>query len=323
MKKTVIFNPAISSLNLGDHVISEGVKKQINPIIQDHFVIEVSTHLPISRMYMRHLKDSDYKFVAGSNLMRGKMNRIFRQWDIRLDQNDLVNNSILVGVGWWQYGDDPNLYTKRMYNSILSENYIHSVRDEYTKNQLLKVGIKNVINTSCATMWDLTEEKISEISPDKQKNVVFTLTDYNKDKINDAKFIEILKKNYESVYFWPQGTGDSDYIKELTSNLDGIKLINPNLDSYKNILNSPSIDYVGTRLHAGIKALQEDVRSIIIGIDNRALEKKKDFNLTVLNRENIEGLEDLINNKLQMEVIIPEKNITEWKSQFEQVTNFA
>ena len=52
---------------------------------------------------------------------------------------------------------------------------------------------------------------------------------------------------------------------------------------------SENIDYVGTRLHAGIRALQHKKRTIIIGIDNRAIEKAKDFNLTVIDRKNIKN----------------------------------
>ena len=82
-KKIVLYNPAISSLNMGDHIIAEAAKDQLSFMLNDAFTVEVSSHLPISRMYMRHTKDFDYRFVCGSNLLRGKMNRVFRQWDIR------------------------------------------------------------------------------------------------------------------------------------------------------------------------------------------------------------------------------------------------
>ena len=317
LKKIVLYNPAISSFNMGDHVIALAAKDQIEFITKDAFVIEVSTHLPISRMYMRHIKDMDYRFVCGSNLLRGKMNRLFRQWDIRLDQADLVGESILLGTGWWQYGDDPNLYTKKLYNKILSKNVIHSVRDNYTKSQLASIGINNVLNTACPTMWKLTEEHCSTIPTEKAKHAVFTLTDYNKDLENDTELINILLKNYDKVYYWIQGTGDFDYIQSLNIDLNRITFIAPSVEAYDQVLLNENVDYIGTRLHGGIRALQHGVRTIIIGIDNRAVEKQKDFNIEIVDRKEISKIDDKINHKLKMEIIIPEKNILEWKKQFQ------
>lgn len=318
INNTVLFDPAISSLNIGDHIISESAKKQIRPIIENDFIVEVSTHLPISRMYMRHLKNSEQKFVLGSNLLRGKMDRIFRQWDIRIDQSDLVKNSILVGVGWWQYGDEPNYYTKQLYKNILSHDYLHSVRDEFTKQQLSKIGITNVLNTSCSTMWDLTEEHCSDISTEKQNKVVFTLTDYNKDIERDSKLINQLLENYQEVYYWVQGTGDYLYLESLPVDISKIKIIPPSLEAFDKVLMMDGIEYVGTRLHGGIRALQHKRRTLIIGIDNRATEKKKDFNLNVIDRKNIDQLDEIINRRNETNIVIPIKEIEEWKNQFKK-----
>lgn len=315
-KKIVLYNPAISSLNMGDHIIAEAAKDQLSFMLDDAFTVEVSSHLPISRMYMRHTKDFDYRFVCGSNLLRGKMNRLFRQWDIRLDQVDLVGESILVGTGWWQYGDDPNAYTKLLYNKVLSKNHIHSVRDNYTKQQLESIGITNVLNTACPTMWKLTEEHCSKIDTHKKKNVVFTLTDYNRDEVNDLKLIEILCRNYENVYYWIQGTKDFEYISSLIKSNLPVQFVAPTLKAYDHILEQDDVEYIGTRLHGGIRALQKSRRAIIIGIDNRAVEKQKDFNISVVNRSELDGLEDLIHQSLSMDIRIPEKEILEWKNQF-------
>lgn len=317
LKETLLFNPAISSLNMGDHIIADGVKNQLSPLINNSFFVEVSTHLPISNSYMRHLKNVDYKFVGGSNLLRGKMNRPFRQWDINLTQIEALRNSILVGVGWWQYGDEPNKYTKILYSNILSKNYLHSVRDEYTKLQLKKIGIENVINTSCATMWNLTEEHCEKIPKNKSReNVIFTLTDYNRDSEKDKMMIEILQRNYKNVYFWVQGKEDLSYIETLNINLEEIIIVPPSLQAFDQILKSTDIDYIGTRLHGGIRALQYKRRTIIIGIDNRAFEKKKDFNIVVVNRKEIESIEEIINSTFNTEILLPINNILEWKNQF-------
>ena len=63
---------------------------------------------------------------------------------------------------------------------ILDSTYLHSVRDSYTEKKLKQIGIDNVINTSCPTMWRLTEEFCSHIPCKKQDTVVTTITDYRK-----------------------------------------------------------------------------------------------------------------------------------------------
>ena len=78
-----------------------------------------------------------------------------------------------------------------------------------------------------------------------------------------------------------------------------------------------NIDYVGTRLHAGIHALNNKVRSIIIAIDNRAIEMGKDFKLPVLERTNIElYLREQINSSDSIVLELPWDKIEEWKGQF-------
>lgn len=301
---------------MGDHIIEAGVKKQLEPIIKDDFIVEISTHLPVSRQYMKYIQNFEKKFVGGSNLLRGKMNRSFRQWDINLLQADLLKNSILVGVGWWQYGDELNNYTKKLYKNILSTDYLHSVRDNYTKEQLNSIGFNNVINTSCATMWDLTEEHCHQIPIEKQKSVIFTLTDYNKNQKRDRQFVNILVNNYDKVFMWVQGERDLEYLKELNIDINKINIVPPSLKEFDKVLQNLDIDYIGTRLHGGVRALQHQKRTIIIGIDNRALEKKKDFNIDVVDREDMDLLENVIYDNFKTEIVIPEENIKEWKKQF-------
>lgn len=314
IKKIVLYNPAISSLNMGDHIIFEGANNQLEDLLNQAFVVEISTHLPVSR-YLRHTKDFDYKFVCGSNLLRGKMNRLFRQWDINIFNASQVGPCILVGAGWWQYGDEPNLYTKKLYKKVLSSNYYHSVRDSYTEKQLNKMGFNNVINTACPTMWSLTKEHCKDIPKEKAKEVVCTITDYNQDIERDSKLFQILCDNYENVYLWIQGTKDYEYFQKLNIKNQKVQIISPNMKSYDSVLEK-DIDYVGTRLHAGVRALQKKKRTIIIGIDNRAIEKQKDFNLTCINRDEIEALEEKINSIFSTEINIPIDNINKWKSQF-------
>lgn len=243
------------------------------------------------------------------------MNRLFRQWDINIFNANNIGPCVLVGVGWWQYGDDPNYYTKKLYKKVLSHDLYHSVRDSYTEKQMKKMGFNNVINTGCPTMWNLTKEHCLKIPKVKSNDVVCTITDYNRDFTRDKKMFEILLDNYNNVYLWLQGTKDQEYFSKLNINNKKIKLIPPSLKAYDSILEK-DIDYVGTRLHAGIRALQKKKRTIIIAIDNRANEKQKDFNLKCISRNDVEDLGEVIKSNFYTEINIPIDNIKKWKSQF-------
>lgn len=242
---------------------------------------------------------------------------IYNQWKINLIDALFLKNIILMGVGWWQYQRKPNFYTKYLLKKVLSRNFLHSVRDSQAEEMLKSIGIKNIINTGCMTMWQLTQEHCEKIPITKSDNVVFTITDYNKDSLLDQKFINILNKNYKKIYFWPQGSGDLEYIKTL-NNVSNINILGGNLISYDELLDDKSIslDFIGTRLHAGIRALQKLRRTIILGIDNRAEEKKKDFNLNVLSRVDIDKLETFLKNDFETKIRINEENINIWRNQF-------
>jgi len=302
---------------MGDHIITEAAYNQLKFLLDGAFLYEVSTHLPVSKR-LNSVKDFDYRFVFGSNLLRGKMNRRFRQWDINILNANKIGSCILVGAGWWQYGDDPNYYTKKLYEKVLTRNFYHSVRDSYTEKQLKKIGFKNVLNTACPSMWQLNEEHCSKIPESKSEDVVCTINNFKKNLWQYKNMIEILQDNYKNIYLWLQGDKDYDCINKMFRlGLDNkaIKFISPSLEDYDCILQK-NVDYVGTRLHGGIRALQKFKRTIIIGIDNRAIEKQKDFNIKCLPKDKIDELPNIINSRFSTEIKIPVENIRQWKSQF-------
>lgn len=318
MRRILLYNPSLSTLNIGDRIIVESAKKELSPILDNAFVVDVSTHLPVSINYAKILANSgfDYRFVLGTNLLMGNLFRRFRQWDINLMNAKMLGPCILMGAGWWQYNDEPNAMTKQIYQRILSHDGLHSVRDEYTANQLKKCGFNNVLVTSCPTMWQFTPEFTSTIPKSKGSIVCTTITDYRKDINADRKMLSLLTANYDRVYLWLQGIGDADYYSVLKKEIAGpdkISFVSPTVEAWDNILSKPDIDYVGTRLHAGIRALQHKRRTIIIAVDNRALEKKKSFNLTVLERKNMDILNEMINSDITTEIRLPITEIEKWK----------
>lgn len=317
MKPITILDTSIATTNLGDEIIADGVKKELNGMFGDKSMfLSVPTHEKIGRHSRKIINKSQYSFVAGTNLLNSKYRLVrTKPWKLNLLEASILNNVILMGVGWGDYQGDIQPLAKFFYKQILDSNKIHSVRDNYTKEKLESIGISNVINTGCATMWKLTPEHCMTIPTSKAQNVVFTLTDYNKDPLKDQKLIDILVENYKKVFFWIQGSRDFEYIQSL--NFKNVEFIGPSLNSYDKLLESNiDLDYVGTRLHAGIRAMQKKRRSIIIGIDNRAIEKKKDFNINVVERKDIETIADIINNKVETKLTLDFNKINQWKKQF-------
>ena len=165
-------------------------------------------------------------------------------------------------------------------------------------------------------MWNLTPQFCSSIPREKAKDVVATITDYRQDKASDRIMFEILQRCYENIYVWIQGKRDEEYIRSLHLS-DKVILIPRSLEAYESILTRGNIDYVGTRLHAGIYALNHRIRSIIIAVDNRAIEIARDTNLPIVLRENIQrNLEEFIKSSFSTEVKINSENINRFKRQF-------
>ena len=314
MKKIVLYNPAISSLNIGDEIIAKSCKQNLDKIFNNDMYIEISTHLPVNNSYLKRIKDVRHSFVLGSNLLMPKLDARFRQWDIKMWNVEYMKPVILMGVGWNKYSTKTTTYTKNLYKRLLSDKYLHSVRDIYTEQKLKEIGINNVINTGCPSFWELTKEHCQDIPKRKANKVVFTLTDYKRDFVKDKKLLEILKRNYKEVLFWIQGSDDYEYFKQINTN-NNIQIIPPKLEEFDKILKT-NVDYIGTRLHGGIRAIQHKCRSIILAVDNRATELNKNYNIPVIQRNDINNLEKVINNELVTDILLPSENIERWKKQF-------
>lgn len=313
MKTLCTFDTSITSRNTGDHIIMNSVNSILQRIFKDDFQFSIPTHENMFISSHLLVRMCDIKIVGGSNLLSSNM-PFYNQWKVNLLDTLFLKEVVLLGVGWWQYQNKPNFYTRILLKRILSKKYIHSVRDEYTKDMLNSIGIFNVINTSCPTMWNLTKIHCKKIPKNKSNSVVFTFTSYKKDITSDLKLINLLKNNYKKVYFWPQQPDDFDYFK--TFNVKGVNILPANLIGLSAYLNDTKTDYIGTRLHAGIKALNHKKRTLILAVDNRAAEIKTDTNLPVIYRKNFRDIENWINSNEATSINIPTKKINKWINQF-------
>ncbi|OCH25477.1 polysaccharide pyruvyl transferase family protein [Aliivibrio sp. 1S128] len=312
-----IYDTSYGSLNVGDEIINQATRKVITELFDKHQHLTASTHDGTSSFGIYNFNRCLHRFVCGSNIFSRNMLHS-NQWNINLIDTLRMKEIISLGVGWGRYEKkDISPMTKWFYRHLLDSNTLHSVRDNFTKQKLNDIGINNVINTGCPTMWELTEEHCNQIPTSKAKNVAVTLTDYRKDIDSDTFLLNTLSENYDNVYLWLQGDGDAKYITSLQLKLPNLTTLPARLSAYEKLLMSDDMDFVGTRLHAGIKALQNKKRSIIIGVDNRAIEKQKDFNLTVISRDKLkEQLADKINSNFSTDIKIATDNIREWKAQF-------
>jgi hypothetical protein len=181
---------------------------------------------------------------------------------------------------------------------------------------LKAIGISNGLNTGCPTMWGLTAEHCAAIPTQKASHVICTLTDYNRDPQNDRAMLDILLANYRTVHLWLQGRDDLSYVQELGYE-NKLHLISGTLAEFDAVLAQKDLDYVGTRLHAGIRALSKGHRSLIISIDNRAECIGADTGLPILPREDIpSALQARLRGQIETVIRMPWETIAKWKAQF-------
>lgn len=322
MKRILLFDPSIATLNCGDEIIQYSIKKNWPELYEKNYIIKMPTHTPLFSWWQRLLSkrcnyyyNVDYKLVCGTNLLYTNMLRPSPAWNMFLGNTKIQQGAICLGVGIGKNSVKTTWYSKLLYKQVLNRNYIHSVRDEATRIMLEDMGIK-AVNTGCPTLWGLTEDFCREISTKKGERVVFTLTSYQADYEYDKMMVDVILNNYNEVYFWPQTIDDLAYMRTITTNPE-IRIVGANVEEYSKVLSKEKMDYIGNRLHGGIFALQHKCRSIIIGIDYRAEEINKHFSIPYLSRNNMKDLEGKIQSEWDTQITgLDQKAIDTWKSQF-------
>lgn len=309
------------SANLGDLIIQESVKRELTSLFDGHEIVQLSTHAPLGKEELALINQCALVFVGGSNLLSSYMDQ-YKQWDISLWDAVKIRKAILLGAGWWTYQGDLNRYTKALLKMLMSGSMIHSVRDSYTRDKLKSIhlkgvplGIQNVLNTGCPTMWPLMDMNPADYSTQKAENVLLMLTDYRKVPDLDKKLLALLFEKYENVYFWWQGRGDEAYMRSLDFPVQPIAHSLLALDDF--IHSGISFDYIGTRLHGGIRCLREKKRSLVIEVDNRAKEISQDTRLQTVARDNFEYMRQWIEGSPTPQIRLNTEAINQWRGQFE------
>jgi len=165
-------------------------------------------------------------------------------------------------------------------------------------------------------LWGLSPEHCEAIARTKGDEVVFTLTSYHPDPRKDRAMIDVLRRHYSRLHFWPQSINDLSYLHALGA-ADDVEIVPPNLAGFRAVLDRGT-DYVGNRLHGGIFALQRRRRAIIVAIDYRAREMGKDYSLPLVERDSIEtDLADLVESSWATRIHGLDFDLIEtWKAQF-------
>ena len=314
------FDTALGTDNLGDNIIMHYCSRVLDEMFPEHQKISISTHRMPSPEEEGNVSRYKYKFVCGTNLLTSCIEHHWR-WILPegIRRKLHFRNAVLLGVGWGEYESDCTVYSRMIYQAMLNPCLTHSVRDQYTLSKLHGAGIRNVINTGCPTTWALTPEFCKAIPTRKAADVVTTITDYRRDPEHDNEMLRILSRNYDHVYLWLQGRYDGEYLNTLNIP-HNLTTIPASLEAYEEVLARGGVDYVGTRLHAGIHALNYKIRSIILAVDNRATEMGRDVNLPVIQRSDVgQTLEPMLRSDFSTEIRINQENIDRFKAQFKRI----
>lgn len=329
MRTIAIYDTEIATTNIGDKIIQDSIFAEMEDILDAGFYLKLATHVrnfdPFQMAVMSRgrklgfFRDADWKFICGTNLITQKRVRFDPrppQWQLYPSNLSLYEGSVLVGVGTTGDSDQPDFYARWLYRKALDHDFTHSVRDDLTKRYIENLGLK-AINTGCPTLWKLTPEFCREIPTKKAPACIFSVSGYKtqRDFEQDEKMIEILERNYEKLYVWIQTPIDESYINQLVGKDRFERIVS--LSAYRKKLLEGNVDYVGTRLHGGVYALQHKVRSIIISIDHRAEGFHETNNLPIVRRSEIEAeLEKRIQSEFATEIVIDQEAIDEFLNQF-------
>jgi exopolysaccharide biosynthesis predicted pyruvyltransferase EpsI len=309
--------------NLGDLIIHDSVKKLLEELFPGKEIIRISTHAFLAKKEKMIVNNSLYTFVGGTNILTSDIRHFPRLTPVKRKGFYLFpgfNKVILCGVGWATYDQQMDWATRFYYKSILRKNVLHSARDNYSVTKLKEAGFRNVLHTSCPTTWDINTSFSNKFNSSYGK-VLLMLTNYNKNEITDNKLMEtILHTDAHEIYFFPQSSLDSTYISTLPAfknNRSKFKLLDHKLSEFYSLISSVKLNYIGNRLHGGIKCLASDQPAMIISLDNRAIEMCKSIHLNVAERDDFSLVKKWISNEyVPPPVTLPLENIKHWKTQF-------
>ncbi len=308
--KTVgVLDTSVSDNNHGNQIIMESVHQHLRGCINNAFIIDYPCWDDFGQNMLDSASNCNYFITGGTNLISGQFEK---EKYIGINENNIElfeNKIILLGAGLTHETEEISEYSKDIYRKILKKNAYHSVRNSLTQKVLNDIGIQRVINTGCPTIWSLSEQKCQNIPQEKSENVLIMVSTWNHQK--EKTISSLIREYYNKVFLWVQQPQDYFFAKLYYPD---IEVIGTNLWELDAFLSKSDVDYVGSRLHGGIRCMQFGHRSIIIPVDHRAKQMGIDFNLPVA--DSYEKLESMISKPFKTSVILRSELIKQWKYQF-------
>ncbi len=299
--------------NLGDLIIHDAIAAEFDFLLSKSNVERFSTQIPLPWKGVWKSRTADLALICGTNLLASKIDQ-YTPWKLSKLKSRLIKPACLIGVGWWSDQEAPNPETVAFYKRVLSPKWVHSVRDQMTADRLQQMGFTNVENTSCPTLWALHGITADSLPKPKKQTVLTMLSVWRKKPELDKQLLALLSNEYQSVVVWPQGHKDKEYLTAIAPELECLEYSMDSLETF--IQQNPEADYLGLRLHGGIRCMQRGLRSLIIEVDNRAREIAKDTGLPTVERENFELMKRWISEGIDFEIKTNRMAIDRIKNQF-------
>lgn len=304
MRLIGLIDPSINSFNLGDQIVMKHIMDTLTVKFPDAYFINVPAYGHMNDRIEEILHKVEFFIFCGTGPI---CSEITFRWPLKKWQYS--RKVIFLGIGANNYSVRLSINAKQVYETNLDKSKYHSVRDNFTSSIVYDMNQTGVLVTGCPTLWNLDTDLILEYKP---LNVLFTVNSSRQNHERDGKIIDMLKEKYERIFFYAQCPNDMDYLKELVLKPDHI--IPSNLTAIDKFFKKQTFDYVGVRLHGGIHAMHYGHKAFIVGVDNRALEMKKDFGLPVY--ESADEISKAIDSPYKLKLNLPTENIAKWLEQF-------
>jgi polysaccharide pyruvyl transferase WcaK-like protein len=307
-----MLDTSVATDNLGDEVILDCITMIVRSLFPDAYVYRVATHEYMTGISRAMIRRSDLSILCGTSILCSNM--IYTSpWKLRPWDPFLLRNIVALGIGWRDSARRTNAYTRWLIRNALSTSMTHSTRDNFAQSRLAELG-RVALNTGCPTMWELNPAHCATIPTKKADQVVAAVTWYKPNRGADTALLYLLSRTYKRVYCWPQQAEDKSYVDSLA--VPGIAFVRPSVREYDRLLENEEVDYVGLRLHGGIRALQHRRRTLILPVDNRATDISADTGLPVIARDRLGLIEEWIWGEQSTTLQLPTGAIENWKRQF-------
>lgn len=304
-----ILDPSLATDNLGDEVIYQAVESLLFDLFPNAWFHRIATHEAMSNRSHKVLREAERIFVAGSNLLPPDGG----QWRITLSDSMFIEGLVVIGAGWQHDTTKLSREASKIIGRSFHRTALHAVRDAPAAENLKAVGLR-AVNATCPTLWRLDAEATARIPATKAPEAVVAVTAYRNQPEADAAFLKLVTERYRTVWFYPQMADDIAHIERL--GFGHLKRIRASTDAYTRFLAENDVDYIGSRLHGGIRALQTGKRSLILEVDNRARDIAAHTGLPSARLTDLAAIGDWIDRPAPTVLHLPEADIAAWKAQF-------